>query len=123
MIDITGPKVLVPALLFAVLSPGMLLAIPGSAGLVVQAAVHALVLTILYWVLAKFVFKVVLTSADLFVPATLFILLTPGILLTLPPGSAGVFRSGQTGPAAVGVHTLVFAVVFATLRSFFPQYY
>ena len=53
MIDITGPKVLAPALLFAVLSPGLLLALPRGAGLIVQAAVHALVLAILYWAIAK----------------------------------------------------------------------
>lgn len=123
MIDITGPKVLVPALLFAVLSPGMLLALPAGAPLHVQAAVHATVLTVLYWVLAKFVLKVSLTTADLMVPAALMVLLTPGVLLTLPPGSAGVFRSGQTSPMAVGAHTLVFAILFALMRTNFSEYY
>jgi hypothetical protein len=123
MIDITGPKVLAPALLFAVLSPAMLLALPSGSGLLVQAAVHAVVLALLYWAIATYVLGLSLTTADLFVPALLFVLLTPGVLLTLPPGSAGIFRSGQTSGAAVGVHTLVFAIVFATLRSQFPQYY
>lgn len=115
MIDITGPKVLVPAILFAVLSPGMLLALPPGAGLVVQAATHAVVLAILYWAIAKFVLKVSMTPADMVVPAVLFILLTPGLLVTLPPGAAKA--------VAVGVHTLVFAILFATLRTVFPQYY
>lgn len=123
MIDITGPKVLTPALLFAVLSPGLLLALPRGAGLLVQAVVHGAVLAILYWALAKYVLGLSLTTTDLFVPALLFVLLTPGVLLTLPPGSAGIFRSGQTSGAAVGVHTLVFAIAFATLRSRYPQYY
>lgn len=123
MIDITGPKVLAPALLFALLSPGILLALPQGAGLLMQAVVHAVVLSILYWAIASFVLKVALTPADLVVPVVLFVLLTPGVLLTLPPGSGGVFRSGETGPLPVGVHTLVFAIVFATLRSTFPQYY
>ena len=123
MIDITGPKVLTPALLFAVLSPGLLQALPRGAGLLVQAVVHGAVLAILYWALAKYVLGLSLTTTDLFVPALLFVLLTPGVLLTLPPGSAGIFRSGQTSGAAVGVHTLVFAIAFATLRSRFPQYY
>ena len=123
MIDITGPKVLTPALLFAVLCPGLLLALPRGAGLLVQAVVHGAVLAILYWALAKYVLGLSLTTTDLFVPALLFVLLTPGVLLTLPPGSAGIFRSGQTSGAAVGVHTLVFAIAFATLRSRFPQYY
>jgi uncharacterized membrane protein YwzB len=123
MIDITGPKVLTPALLFAVLSPGLLLALPRGAGLLVQAVVHGAVLAILYWALAKYVLGLSLTTTDLVVPALLFVLLTPGVLLTLPPGSGGIFRSGQTSGAAVGVHTLVFAIAFATLRSRFPQYY
>lgn len=123
MIDITGPKVLAPALLFAVLSPGLLLALPRGAGLIVQAAVHAAVLAVVYWAIATYVLGLSLTTADMVVPALLFVLLTPGVLLTLPPGSGGIFRSGQTSGAAVGVHTLVFAVVFATLRSKFSQYY
>jgi len=123
MIDITGPKVLTPALLFAVLSPGILLALPKGQTLLVQAATHALVLAIVYWAISKFVTKVSLMPADLVMPALLFIALTPGVLLTLPPGSAGVFQSGQTSGSAVGVHTLVFAIVFATLRSVFPEYY
>jgi uncharacterized membrane protein YwzB len=115
MIDITGPKVLAPALLFAVLSPGLLLALPRGAGLLVQAVVHAVVLSIVYWALAKYVLKVALTTTDLIVPALLFVLLTPGVLLALPGGAGKGVQ--------VGVHTLVFAIVFATLRSFFPQYY
>ena len=124
MIDITGPKVLIPALLFAVLSPRMLLAIPASRGLFVQAVTHAFVLVILYWLIAKFVVKVTLTKADLFVPAMLFVLLTPGLVVTIPPPqSAGLFFSGQTSTVAVGAHTLVFAILFALLRGVFPSYY
>ena len=123
MFDITGPKVLAPALLFAILSPGMLLALPRGSGLLVQALVHAVVLSIVYWAIAKYALRVSLTAADLVVPAVLFILLTPGVLLTLPPGSAGVFMSRQTSALAVGAHTLVFAIVFAMLRGTFPQYY
>lgn len=115
MIDITGPKVLTPALLFAVLSPGLLLALPRGAGLLTQAAVHAVVLAIVYWAIAKFVLKVSLTTTDLVVPALLFVLLTPGVLLAIPGGAGKGLQ--------VGVHTLVFAILFALLRSFFPQYY
>jgi hypothetical protein len=123
MFDVTGPKVLVPAVLFAVLSPGMLLALPQGAGLLVQAVVHALVLTLIYWAIAKFVLKISLTQADLIVPAVLFVLLTPGLALTIPPKNGGLFMSGQTSAAAVGAHTLVFAMLFAFLRGQFPRYY
>jgi hypothetical protein len=40
--------------------------------------------------------------------------------VTIPPGS---FMSGATSNTAVGVHTIVFALLFALLRSQFPQYY
>jgi hypothetical protein len=123
MIDITGPKVLVPSILFALLSPGLLLALPKGASLLVQAAFHALVLIVVYWLVAKFALKVTLTLNDLIVPAVLFIALTPGVLLTIPPKSAGLFMSGQTSPLAVGVHTLVFAMLFAFLRGAFPRAY
>lgn len=41
----------------------------------------------------------------------LFILLSPGVLLTLPPGSKGIFMSGQTSLIAVVVHGVIFLVV------------
>jgi hypothetical protein len=39
----------------------------------------------------------------------LFILLTPGVILTIPPGSKGIFFSGETSLDAV----LTAAVLFA----------
>ena len=41
----------------------------------------------------------------------LFVVLSPGVLLTIPPGSGGLFLSGQTSFAAAAVHALVFAAV------------
>lgn len=46
----------------------------------------------------------------------LFVLLSPGILLTLPAGSKGVFFSGQTSLAAAVVHGIVFVLVCYYLR-------
>jgi FtsZ-binding cell division protein ZapB len=46
----------------------------------------------------------------------LFVLLSPGILLTLPPVGKKVFMSCKTSVAAVLVHALVFAVLLANLR-------
>lgn len=43
--------------------------------------------------------------------AVLFFLLSPGVVLTLPPGSRGVFMSGQTSVVAALVHSVVFVVV------------
>jgi small neutral amino acid transporter SnatA (MarC family) len=41
----------------------------------------------------------------------LFFVLSPGVLLTLPPGSKGVFMSRQTSLVAAAVHALVFVLV------------
>ena len=43
----------------------------------------------------------------------LFVLLSPGVLLTLPPLNRGVFMSGQTSLVAAVVHAVVFALVLA----------
>ncbi len=41
----------------------------------------------------------------------LFILLSPGVLITLPPGSKGMFFSCETSVVAVLVHSVVFAAL------------
>jgi hypothetical protein len=46
----------------------------------------------------------------------LFVLLSPGILLTLPPGGKGVFMSGQTSLVAAAVHAFVFVLVLSYKR-------
>jgi hypothetical protein len=43
--------------------------------------------------------------------AFLFFILSPGMLLTLPPGSKGVWMSGQTSVSAALVHTIVFSLL------------
>jgi hypothetical protein len=116
MLDITGPKILTPAILFALLSPGLLLRVG-------PPYVHAMLLSLLYYLIATYILKVTMRPMDLIGSALLFMILTPGVLFTLPPGSKGVFRSGQTSLTAIGVHTLVFALVFALIRSLFSKYY
>ena len=127
--DIATRKVAIPAALFVALSPGLLLTADGKSvkftnGKTSQMAVffHALVFFLMYSMVAR-VMGLVVTKADLLVTTTLFLALSPGLLLTLPPGSGGVLRSGQTSPESVVVHALVFAIVFASLRRQFPQFY
>jgi len=127
--DITSQKVSIPATLFLALSPGILLRTDGTSvkfrdGLTGRTAVlfHALVFFLVYSLIAK-AMGLVLTRTDLVVTTVLFLVLSPGMLLTLPPGSKGVFTSGQTSPASALVHTVVFALVFALLRKQFPKYY
>ena len=47
----------------------------------------------------------------------LFVLLSPGILLTLPPVGSKIFMSGKTSLIAVLVHAVVFYVLLCYRRS------
>ena len=127
--DLTSQKVAIPAALFLALSPGMILKTDGSKisfGKVgtdqMSVFFHALVFFLVYSLVAR-AMGVVLTKTDLLVTTTLFLALSPGMLLTLPPGKGGVMTSGETSQAAILTHTVVFAVVFALLRKQFPQFY
>tara|TARA_B110000444_G_scaffold250838_1_gene277855 strand:- start:21 stop:413 length:393 start_codon:yes stop_codon:yes gene_type:complete len=127
--DITSQKVALPAALFLALSPGVLLTTAGKNvkfvnGKTNQMAIffHALVFFLVYSLIAR-AMGLVLTKTDLLVTTALFLALSPGLLLTLPPGSGGVFRSGQTSLPAALTHAIVYAVIFAVLRRQFPQFY
>ena len=112
-------KIIIPFVLFQVLSPGVFTVMKTS---VQDVLLNALIFVAAYAAIAR-VLGLSLTKADLIVPTVLFIFLSPGLLLTLPPGSGGVFRSGQTSLLAVISHALVFAVIFALLRRQFPKVY
>ncbi len=62
-------------------------------------------------------------DANVIVPVVLFILLSPGVLLTLPPDGDRVFMTGTTSIAAVLVHAVVFGAVYLALRTYFAKYY
>jgi len=47
----------------------------------------------------------------LLVCGLLFFILSPGVLLTIPPCSKGLFLSGQTSILAAAVHAVVFVIV------------
>ena len=53
---------------------------------------------------------------SLVLPALLFVVLSPGVLLTLPPKGKGIFMSGQTSLVAAVVHAIVFAVALNYLK-------
>jgi hypothetical protein len=127
--DITSQKVALPAALFLALSPGVLVTTAGTNvkfmnGKTNQMAIffHALVFFLVYSLVAR-AMGLVLTKSDLLVTTSLFLALSPGLLLTIPPGSGGVIRSGQTSLNAALVHSVVFAIIFALLRKQFPQFY
>jgi hypothetical protein len=127
--DISSHKVAVPAALFLALSPGVLVTTAGKNikfrnGKTDQMSVmfHALVFFLVYSLIAR-AMGLVLTKTDLLVTTSLFLALSPGLLLTIPPGSGGLFRSGQTSIPAAVTHAVVFAIVFALLRKQFPSFY
>jgi len=127
--DVTSPKVAIPATLFLALSPGVLLTTTGKDVKFMNRSTsrmavffHALVFFLVFALVAR-AMNLVLTQTDLIVTTVLFIALSPGLLLTLPPGSGGVFTSGQTSVTAAVAHAIVFALVFASLRKQFPQFY
>ena len=54
---------------------------------------------------------------SLLVAGLLFFILSPGVLLTIPPCSKGLFMSNQTSIAAAAVHAVVFVAVAYLLAS------
>ncbi len=56
-----------------------------------------------------------------FAVAALFFLLSPGVILTLPPGNKGMFFSCQTSIAAAIVHALVFVLVMCYLKPYLTE--
>jgi len=130
MSDLASPKLLIPTALFIALSPGLVLQLPTKipgrdTGIFktlkttrVDILFHALVFVLVYK-LVSMAFGLVLTQADLVVPLVLFTLLSPGMLLSLPPGG----EPGSTSTTKVLVHAIVFSVIFALLRYKFPQFY
>jgi hypothetical protein len=125
MIDVTTPKVAIPSALFLTLSPGLVLRTTGKSlalgdGRTDRASVffHAAVFFLAYSAIAK-AMGLVLTKTDLIVTTTLFMILQPGMLLTLPPTN----MPGQANIHASVVHTVVYAIIFALLRKQFSSYY
>lgn len=129
MPDITSKSVLIPSLLFLALSPGLLLQLPDSMKLNTMATsrrsvlLHSLVLMLAIFLMFKFVTKTSFKQTDLVIPAILFIVLSPGMLLNIPPIGGKLFMSGRTSIPSILVHTLVFAVLYGFLRASFPSAY
>ncbi len=49
----------------------------------------------------------------------LFVLLSPGVLLTLPPIGGKWWMTGKTSMAAVLVHAVVFGIAIHLLKSYY----
>lgn len=55
----------------------------------------------------------------MFLAVLLFILLSPGVLLTLPPIGGKFWMTGKTSMAAVLVHAVVFGLALYLLKSYY----
>lgn len=97
--DLTGPKVLWPALLFVAL----------KSLLRTDSITGALVFGIMYFLLLRFVIQITFKPTDIIVSSSLF--------------WASSLMPAGTGPSGIAGHTLVFAIVLAFLRATFPRYY
>jgi len=103
--DLTGPKVLYPAILFIAL----------KSIYQTDSITGALIFGILYFLLLKFVVRLTFKPTDIIVSSALFYVLSPGTFLSLPPGGSKM--------SVQATHTLIYGIVFAFLRATFPQYY
>lgn len=56
-----------------------------------------------------------MVDLNVVVPVVLFVVLSPGVLLSLPPGQSHLVQ--------VLTHAVVFGVAYWGLRKTFPQYY
>lgn len=106
MIDISGQKVVVPSLLFLAFQ------FKNQKQVVL---IHAVTLGLVYFFISKFITKTTVTKADLLFPVFLFPVLSPGILFTFPP-------QGEL-PIVLCIHTILFAILFATVRTVSPKHF
>ena len=124
---LTATNVLVAMLLFICLSPGMILNVSKKDPVARKGAMttshsdvllHGLVFALVMFLLTavKMRGSAVSTPAMVAVSAILFMVLSPGFLLQLPPGVNGWWMTNKTTMSAVFVHALVFGVLFGVVR-------
>ena len=105
MIDITSQKVVIPTLAFLFMSPGVVATAPGD----YAALAHAFAFLIAVAMVAKTT-RLVLSRTDLIATTILFLALTTA-------------NSSGGAPHAVLVHSIAFAIIFASLRKYFPTHF
>lgn len=103
--DITGPKVIPATLIFCIYAFGFL----KDEKVLFKMLLMTIVLTFVYKYLLRLTYKPI----DILLPSLLYGVLAPGNLFTL--------LGEPTDPAVIVSHTLVYAFVFASLRSTFPS--
>ncbi|ONI19954.1 hypothetical protein PRUPE_3G307400 [Prunus persica] len=124
-----GP-VFIAVVLFILLTPGLLIQMPGKSRFVefgnfqtsgISILVHSIIYfaLICIFLLAIGVHMYEIIMADwgpILIGVVLFILLQPGLLFSLPGNSRQVeFGSMKTNGKAIAVHTLIFFALYAIL--------
>ncbi|XP_021595148.1 uncharacterized protein LOC110602028 [Manihot esculenta] len=124
-----GP-VFIAVILFILLTPGLLIQVPGrhrfiEFGNFQTSGVSILVHSILYFalicifLLAVGVHMYIGSMADwgpVLIGVVLFVLLTPGLLFQIPGNSRTLeFGSMKTNGKAIAIHTLIFFTIYAIL--------
>ena len=117
-----SPKLLYPTVLGLLINVALVMM--GTAPTLKNVLVAGLiVLPILYKVLSM-AMGLQLKAIDLIIPALIFIVLAPGLLLEIPAQDALIgIQTGHSSIPASAVHALVGLLLSALLRKQFPQFY
>ena len=89
--------------LFFILTPGIVVSLPPHASKKVVAATHAVVFIVVMNIFHVYIMKQPFSAVKSLISLVLFYLLTPGILLTLPPHG--------TKYEVAAVHAVVFTIL------------
>ncbi|KAJ4901040.1 hypothetical protein Rs2_14991 [Raphanus sativus] len=118
-----GP-VFVAVALFVLLTPGVLIQIPGKNrvvefGTFQTSGLSVIVHTLIYFTLVspfQFYTATMADWAPVIVGVILFVILSPGLLFSLPGTNRGVdFGNLKTNGKAIAVHTLIFFAIYSIL--------
>ncbi|KAH0899621.1 hypothetical protein HID58_049189, partial [Brassica napus] len=118
-----GP-VFVAVTLFVLLTPGLLIQIPGrnrvvEFGTFQTSGVSVIVHTLVYFTLVCILLIAIQPMADwapVLVGVVLFVILSPGLLFSIPGNNRVVdFGNLKTNGKAIAVHTLIFFAIYSIL--------
>lgn len=132
-------ELMLPATLFVILSPGFLLDIDVSRAAkninsvakigkmktsMGSVVTHSLVFALLLDQLRKLSGLKNTKMSNVIVPTILFVLLSPGVLLTVEPTQLKVgLMDGKTSVESILTHAVVLMLVYKGLRKTFPEVY
>jgi cytochrome bd-type quinol oxidase subunit 2 len=129
-------KIIIYTILFITLSPGIVLTFwPGNKGFIMSEQtnymsiiLHSLVFSTIVVSLEEKKALDKLANSELteistgtippVVAIMLFFLLTPGLILTMPPEAGGLLFSKETSVVAICIHAVLFIILFVVISRF-----